>query len=126
MKELEKEFKQNPEEDKNELAAWLEMIRGLKNAVKSLDDNAMKFSDAIYDESNDTRTQVNDLDLANPAQYENDEYFNFEESLPGGNGCKCLPACSSIHYDTEISQSSFKTSNKVEENGDKLESLIWF
>lgn len=44
--------------------------------------------------------------------FEMDEYLNYASPIDGVS-CKCLPSCSSIHYDAEISQT---TLNSVRHN----------
>lgn len=56
--------------------------------------------------------------------YANDEYFDYEDvHRNDSQNCNCLPACSSIHYDTEISQNTLNSAryfkaNKIDDEGD--------
>lgn len=42
-------------------------------------------------------------------EYDNDEYFEPGQHLEKNTfeSCKCMPACSSIHYDSAVSQTNF-------------------
>lgn len=50
-------------------------------------------------------TKENNMEFSSFDQYETKENRNNTYLIDGGTeSCKCLPSCTSIHYDAEVSQ----------------------
>lgn len=47
-----------------------------------------------------------DEDIENPSEHGMEEYADSLDSTGTYHSCNCLPSCTSIHYDAEISQSA--------------------
>lgn len=79
---------------------------------KTSNDSAYQFSfsNYTYDEY--------DENFSTPYDYENDlqndEYVEMKGS--SSKSCKCLPSCSSIRYNAEISQTKVKNQNHLRAN----------
>jgi hypothetical protein len=62
-------------------------------------------------------TFLNEKD--NFADYEHTEYDEIgDDATPSFDSCRCLPACSSIQYDVEISQTKSNTEKHLKDTGD--------
>lgn len=75
--------------------------------MKSLFDLAEPENSTDYDLPANT-TLEKEKDKYVNYDYENEEYVDpMSDKDDFASSCKCLPSCSSIHYDSELSQTSF-------------------
>lgn len=96
------------------------------DAINS-EDAARNISVDFYDD--DPLAQSNsidfDEDIENSSEHGMDEYADSGDSAGTYQSCNCLPSCTSIHYDAEISQSAlnlmqyFKANNIFDDKDDE-------
>lgn len=96
------------------------------DAINS-EDAARNISVDFYDD--DPLVQSNsidfDEDIENSSEHGMDEYADSGDSAGTYQSCNCLPSCTSIHYDAEISQSAlnlmqyFKANNIFDDKDDE-------